>query len=50
MVSRISLFVSDMGPQMRELDINPVVCTGRQVCAVDALIIRATTAPEKVPS
>lgn len=39
-VARISEFVADHADDLDELDINPLVCSGERVVAVDALIVR----------
>ena len=38
-VVRVSEFLAHHADQVAELDINPVICRGNQVTAVDALII-----------
>ncbi len=39
-VSGISRFIADQGGAVAELDINPLLCKGQDVIAVDALIVR----------
>ncbi|MCC5808832.1 MAG: acetate--CoA ligase family protein [Ectothiorhodospiraceae bacterium] len=41
MVARISEFASDHRDRLRELDVNPLICRGDDIVAVDALIIPA---------
>lgn len=40
MVVRVSEFLSDHAEQVAELDINPVICRGDHITAVDALIVK----------
>ncbi len=39
-IVRVSEFVADQAELITELDINPLICTGSQILAVDALIVR----------
>ncbi|MEM7211654.1 MAG: acetate--CoA ligase family protein, partial [Pseudomonadota bacterium] len=41
-VVRVSEFLADHADHVAELDINPVICRGSEITAVDALIIPAT--------
>jgi acyl-CoA synthetase (NDP forming) len=43
---RVSEFAADQQTLIAELDINPIICTGSTMMAVDALIVRAS-APNK---
>jgi len=43
-ISRVSEFVADHAATIDELDINPLICSGEQVMAVDALIVRKAPA------
>jgi acyl-CoA synthetase (NDP forming) len=38
-ISLVSRFAADHGEQIAELDINPLICAGDQITAVDALIV-----------
>jgi acyl-CoA synthetase (NDP forming) len=38
---RVSEFAADQSDLVAELDINPIICAGEQMIAVDALIVRA---------
>ncbi|MEE3100370.1 MAG: acetate--CoA ligase family protein, partial [Pseudomonadota bacterium] len=38
-VARVSEFAADAGPALAELDVNPLICRGDDIVAVDALII-----------
>jgi hypothetical protein len=38
-VSRVSRFAADHRDQFAELDINPLICSGDRITAVDALIV-----------
>jgi acyl-CoA synthetase (NDP forming) len=40
-ICRASEFVADQSEQVQELDINPLICAGSAIAAVDALIVRA---------
>jgi acyl-CoA synthetase (NDP forming) len=40
-VSKVSCFAADHRDQVAELDINPLICTGDRIVAVDALIVPA---------
>lgn len=39
-ICRFSELVSDQGGLLSELDVNPLICSGRRITAVDALIVR----------
>ena len=39
-VARVSEFVADQRDRIAELDINPLICAGERIVAVDALIAR----------
>jgi hypothetical protein len=39
-VVRVSEFASDQRTRISELDINPLICSGSSILAVDALIVR----------
>ncbi len=39
-IARLGEFVSDHRDRILELDVNPLICAGRRVIAVDALIVR----------
>ena len=41
-VCRISEFAADQRERFEELDVNPLICTGARITAVDALIVRRT--------
>lgn len=41
-VARASEFIADHADLVAELDINPVICEGSRIVAVDALIVRAS--------
>ena len=43
-VARVSEFAADAGPALEELDVNPLICRGADIVAVDALIIPAAKA------
>jgi len=45
-ITRLSEFAADQGALVAELDVNPLVCAGERIVAVDALIAR--TAPEEM--
>jgi acetate---CoA ligase (ADP-forming) len=40
-ICRLSEFAADQREQILELDVNPLICSGGQITAVDALIVRA---------
>jgi len=42
---RVAELAADQHDAIGELDINPLICSGRRVIAVDALIVRAATPP-----
>lgn len=44
MLVRVSEFAADQQDLIAELDINPIICTGSSMMAVDALIVRAPRA------
>ena len=39
-VARLSEFAADQKDRVAELDVNPLICTGQRITAVDALIVR----------
>ena len=39
---RVSEFAADQQDLIAELDINPIICSGSAMMAVDALIVRAS--------
>jgi acyl-CoA synthetase (NDP forming) len=41
-VSRLSEFIADQREHVAELDVNPLICSGGRILAVDALIVKAT--------
>jgi acyl-CoA synthetase (NDP forming) len=41
LVSQVSVFIADQRETLGEIDINPVICSGAKLVAVDALIVRA---------
>lgn len=41
MIVRLAEFAADQRGLVAELDVNPLVCAGDRVIAVDALIVRA---------
>jgi acyl-CoA synthetase (NDP forming) len=40
-VSRLSEFIADQRELVAELDVNPLICSGGKIVAVDALIVKA---------
>jgi 16S rRNA G966 N2-methylase RsmD len=44
-IVRLSEFADDQKDVIAELDVNPLICAGGRVIAVDALIVRATATP-----
>jgi len=38
-ISRVSCFAADHRDRVAELDINPLICAGERIVAVDALIV-----------
>jgi acetyl-CoA synthetase len=40
-IVRLSEFAADQQALVAELDVNPLICAGGRVIAVDALIVRA---------
>jgi acyl-CoA synthetase (NDP forming) len=44
-VARISEFAHDQRGRISELDVNPLICAGERIVAVDALIARPANAP-----
>jgi acyl-CoA synthetase (NDP forming) len=38
-ISQISHFLADHAGSVRELDVNPLICRGAEICAVDALLV-----------
>jgi acetyl-CoA synthetase len=43
-VARVSEFLADNASRVAELDINPLICAGDRIVAVDALIVRRLAA------
>jgi acyl-CoA synthetase (NDP forming) len=43
-IARISEFAADQHDRIAELDVNPLICAGSRIIAVDALIVRQTAA------
>jgi len=43
-IVRLSQFASDHRDRIAELDVNPLICSGQSVVAVDALIVRRSSA------
>ena len=41
-ISRVSQFIADQRDVLAELDVNPLICAGDKITAVDALIVRKT--------
>ena len=41
-VALASEFIADQRQLVAEFDINPLICTGSNITAVDALVVRAT--------
>ncbi|MES3000557.1 MAG: acetate--CoA ligase family protein [Pseudomonadota bacterium] len=39
-VSRLSEFIADQREHVAELDVNPLICSGGKIVAVDALIVK----------
>lgn len=37
-IARVSHFLADNADMVRELDVNPLICVGSEICAVDALV------------
>ena len=44
-IARISEFADDQRDRISELDVNPLICAGERVIAVDALIAKPTSKP-----
>ena len=44
-VARISEFAHDQRDRIAELDVNPLICAGERIIAVDALIARPASKP-----
>jgi acyl-CoA synthetase (NDP forming) len=42
-IARVSELAVDLAAEIEELDVNPLRCSGEQVMAVDALIVRRKT-------
>ena len=42
-IVRLSEFADDQQDNIAELDVNPLICAGGRMIAVDALIVRAAT-------
>jgi len=40
MVGRVSEFIADHRETLAEIDVNPVICCGSRLLAVDALIVK----------
>ena len=40
MICRVSQFMADQRELIAELDVNPLICAGSTITAVDALIVR----------
>jgi acyl-CoA synthetase (NDP forming) len=40
-ICRVGEFITDQGDLVAELDVNPLICNGSNITAVDALIVRA---------
>ncbi len=45
-VARVSSFIADTADLIEEIDINPLICAGNSIVAVDALIVRRDAAAE----
>lgn len=41
-ISRISQLISDERERIAEIDVNPIICSGSRVIAVDGLVVRAS--------
>lgn len=39
-ICRVSQFIADQREVIAELDVNPLICAGEKITAVDALIVR----------
>jgi acyl-CoA synthetase (NDP forming) len=48
-VARVSLLVSDHADTLAELDVNPLICAGSRVVAVDGLCLLAPTSADNPP-
>lgn len=44
-ITRISEFVADHAERLTELDVNPLICAGEHIVAVDALIVKRALTP-----
>ncbi len=44
-ISRMSELIADHAEVIEEIDVNPVICSGSRLVAVDALIVKAKAAP-----
>ena len=42
-ICRASEFIADQSQLVREFDLNPLICTGGNITAVDALVVRAVS-------
>jgi acetate---CoA ligase (ADP-forming) len=42
-IVRVSEFAADLADELSEVDINPVICSGSSIVAVDALVVRNAT-------
>jgi succinyl-CoA synthetase beta subunit len=49
-ICRISRFAADQRDVIAELDVNPLICAGDRILAVDALIVPAPASPAASPS
>jgi acetate---CoA ligase (ADP-forming) len=45
-VVRVSELAADFALEIAEIDVNPLICAGERIVAVDALLIRAETSHE----
>lgn len=44
-ICRLSEFAADQGEKIAELDVNPLICNGSSIVAVDAMIVKEHAAP-----
>jgi acyl-CoA synthetase (NDP forming) len=49
-ICRLSEFAADQGEKITELDVNPLICNGSSIVAVDAMIVKACEATSSVAS